>query len=80
MAGLGDLVAVTALQQTGCDVSRAEEGIRFVALKGVRFLMWPRIHGTEELVDGASILECDLIRCGTLGDSRRSGGYGRTPR
>ena len=37
-----------------CDVPCAEDHIRFVAVKGVRFLMWSRIHGTKELVDEAS--------------------------
>ena len=38
-----------------CDVSkRAEEGIKCVAVKAVRFLVGLGIHGTEELIDEAS--------------------------
>ena len=58
-----------------CDASCAEEVIRLVAVKGVRFLMWLRIHDTEELVDEASFssdLGMALVRCGTLGDSGTS--------
>jgi len=46
-------------------------------MKGVRFLMWSRIHGAEELIDEANFspfLEWDLVRCGALGDGRGSGG------
>ena len=38
-----------------------------MAMKGVQFLMWSRIHGAEELIDEANfrpILEWDLVRCG----------------
>ena len=52
LAGFGE--GDGSLTNWVCDVPCAEDHIRFVAVKGVRFLMRSRVHGTEELVDEGS--------------------------
>ena len=54
------------------DVSCVKEGIRSVAVvKGVRFIMCLRVHGTEELVDEGSFTSGMGMRSRLLWDIGR---------